>query len=164
MKNKILIISLLVLLIIGLIIYFTFFFTNSNTPKTADYEANRTEANVNNTDNEDSTNSRDQNSSKENESENDNESKKREQMSELEQEPEPPQQPEKQTTETEIASFSTKIYTKDANRQNNVRITCSSLNDTLVENGATFSFCNTVGQATTAKGYKKAEIFDAKRK
>ena len=66
--------------------------------------------------------------------------------------------------ETEIASFSTKIYTKDANRQNNVRITCSSLNDTLVENGATFSFCNTVGQATTAKGYKKAEIFDAKRK
>lgn len=65
--------------------------------------------------------------------------------------------------ETEIASFSTKIVTKDYARQNNISITCSTLNDTLVENGKTFSFCDTVGQATTAKGYKKADIFDAKR-
>ena len=35
--------------------------------------------------------------------------------------------------ETEIASFSTKIYTKDSSRQNNVSITCSKLNDTIVE-------------------------------
>lgn len=67
-------------------------------------------------------------------------------------------------TETEIASFSTKIVTKDSSRQNNISITCSTLNDTIVENGSTFSFCNTVGQATTAKGYQKADIFDAKRK
>lgn len=66
--------------------------------------------------------------------------------------------------ETEIASFSTKIVTKDSSRQNNISITCSTLNDTLIENGQTFSFCNTVGQATTAKGYQKADIFDAKRK
>ena len=62
-------------------------------------------------------------------------------------------------TETEIASFTTKIYTKDSERQNNISITCSSLNDTTVENGKTFSFCNTVGKATTAKGYKKADVF-----
>ena len=63
--------------------------------------------------------------------------------------------------EEEISSFSTKIVTKDANRQHNINLTCSTLNDTIVENGATFSFCNTVGQATSAKGYKEADIFDA---
>lgn len=61
--------------------------------------------------------------------------------------------------ETEIASFTTKIYTKDSDRQNNISITCSSLNDTTIENGQTFSFCNTVGKATASKGYKKADVF-----
>ena len=61
--------------------------------------------------------------------------------------------------ETEIASFSTKIYTKDSERQNNVSLTCSKLNDTIVENGKTFSFCNTVGKATSSKGYQKADVF-----
>ena len=37
-------------------------------------------------------------------------------------------------TETEIASFSTKIYTpNDEARQNNIRITCSKLNGTIVK-------------------------------
>ena len=62
--------------------------------------------------------------------------------------------------EEEISSFTTKIVTKDSSRQKNISITCSTLNDTLVENGAEFSFCNTVGQATSAKGYQKADIFD----
>lgn len=62
--------------------------------------------------------------------------------------------------EEEIATFSTKIYTKDSSRQNNINITCSTLNDTIVSNGAVFSFCDTVGQATTSKGYQKADIFD----
>ena len=61
--------------------------------------------------------------------------------------------------ETEIASFTTKIYTKDSDRQNNISITCSSLNDTTIENGQTFSFCNTVGKATSSKGYKKSDVF-----
>ena len=62
--------------------------------------------------------------------------------------------------EEEIASFSTKIYTKDTARQNNVSITCNSLNGTIVSNGSTFSFCNTIGPATSSKGYQKADIFD----
>lgn len=62
-------------------------------------------------------------------------------------------------TETQISEFSTKIYTKDDERQNNINITCSSLNDTYVESGDTFSFCNTVGKATTSKGYEKADVF-----
>lgn len=59
-----------------------------------------------------------------------------------------------------LSSFSTKIYTKESARQNNVTITCSTLNETIIPNGSTFSFCNTVGQATTQKGYQKADIFD----
>ncbi len=66
--------------------------------------------------------------------------------------------------ETEIASFTTKIYTKDSDRQNNISITCSSLNDTTIENGQTFSFCNTVGKATSSKGYKKSRCFSRWRK
>ena len=64
-----------------------------------------------------------------------------------------------QETETQIADFTTKIYTKDSERQNNISITCSSLNDTIVNPGDTFSFCNTVGKATSSKGYEKADVF-----
>lgn len=62
--------------------------------------------------------------------------------------------------ETQIAIFSTKIYTKDSARQNNISITSSALNDTIVKNGQTFSFCQTIGPATTQKGYQEADIFD----
>ena len=64
-----------------------------------------------------------------------------------------------QPKETQISEFTTKIYTKEEDRQNNVSITCSTLNDTYVNQGETFSFCNTVGKATTAKGYEKADVF-----
>lgn len=64
------------------------------------------------------------------------------------------------TTEEQIATFSTKIYTKDSARQNNISITCNTLNGTIVKNGSTFSFCNTVGASSTSKGYQKADIFD----
>lgn len=59
-----------------------------------------------------------------------------------------------------LSSFSTKIYTKDSARQNNISITCSTLNETIVANGSTFSFCNTIGPATSVKGYQEADIFD----
>ena len=65
-----------------------------------------------------------------------------------------------QYTETQLATFSTKIYSQDSARQNNIKITCNTLNGTTVKNGATFSFCSTVGQATTAKGYQEADIYD----
>lgn len=71
----------------------------------------------------------------------------------------PPKQP--QIIEEELTSFSTKIYSTDSARQNNILITCNTLNDTIVKNGDTFSFCNTVGQSSTSKGYQKADIFDS---
>lgn len=66
--------------------------------------------------------------------------------------------------EEQIATFSTKIYSKDSARQNNIQITCNTLNGTIVENGSTFSFCNTVGPSTSSKGYQEADIFDSNGK
>lgn len=63
--------------------------------------------------------------------------------------------------EEEIAAFTTKIYTKDSERQNNLEITCSTLNDTIVAAGDTFSFTGTIGKSTSAKGYQEADIFDS---
>lgn len=63
-------------------------------------------------------------------------------------------------TEEQIATFSTKIYSNDNSRQNNINITCQSLDGTIVKAGETFSFCNTIGPSTTGKGYQKADIFD----
>ena len=40
--------------------------------------------------------------------------------------------------ETNIASFSTKIYIKDSSRQNNISITCSKLNGTIVKSRRNF--------------------------
>lgn len=65
----------------------------------------------------------------------------------------------KTTIEKEIASFSTKIQNKkDTNRQGNITITCSALNNTVVKAGETFSFCKTVGQSTIDRGYKEANV------
>lgn len=61
--------------------------------------------------------------------------------------------------ETEIAVFSTKIYNKDEKRQNNIGITCKALSTKEVHPGETFSFCDTVGKATTEKGYQEADIY-----
>lgn len=63
--------------------------------------------------------------------------------------------------ETELASFTTKIYTKDEERQNNLRLTCSTLNGTVVAKGETFSFTKTIGPSTSNKGYQEADIFDS---
>ena len=70
-------------------------------------------------------------------------------------------QEKKKTTQNEkkISSFTTKIYTKDSERQNNIDIACSTLNNTTVKNGDTFSFTSTIGKATSRKGYEKADVF-----
>ena len=117
--------------------------TNSNS-----YEANRTSSNYNST-NETSNNT---NTSTETNNNNNNDSH---QTSENEN-----NSNRTGITEEQIATFSTKIYSQDSARQNNIAITCKALHGTIVKNGATFSFCETVGPSTTAKGYQKADIFD----
>ncbi len=61
--------------------------------------------------------------------------------------------------EQEVASYSTVIKNKkDSNRQQNITLTCSSLNGTEIKPGNTFSFCDTVGKATPDRGYLEANI------
>ena len=64
-------------------------------------------------------------------------------------------------TPLELSTFKTTIYTKTDARQNNVKLTCSELNGTLVEPGMIFSFCDTLGPAKPEDGYQKADTFDA---
>lgn len=69
---------------------------------------------------------------------------------------------ENKKAEEEISVYSTKIYDKDEDRQHNLEITCSKVNNYIVKSGQTFSFCDTVGKATPDAGYEKAKIFDNK--
>lgn len=67
---------------------------------------------------------------------------------------------EQNKTEEKLGEFSTKIYDKDAERQHNLELSCSKINEHIVKAGETFSFCDTVGKATSSAGYEKAKIFD----
>ena len=60
--------------------------------------------------------------------------------------------------ETEISSFSTKILDDTPSRVNNINITCSTLNGTIVKNGETFSFNDSIGKPTAERGYQEAKI------
>lgn len=61
-------------------------------------------------------------------------------------------------TEKEISSFSTTIKDKEAGRLTNISLTCSTLNDTIIKKGETFSFNDIVGKPTTERGYQEASI------
>ncbi len=154
MKNKkwIILCILIVLALIGAGIYFYY---NSNNSNSNDYDAQKTATkdNSSNNDSSDENNSVDtdnsenttgQNNAQDNNATDNTTTEIRSGI----------------TKEQTISSFSTKIYTKDSSRQNNIEITCNTLNGTIVNAGETFSFCQTVGKATTSKGYEKADIYD----
>ncbi len=154
MKNKkwIILCILIVLALIGAGIYFYY---NSNNSNSDDYDAQRTATNDNNSNNDssdennsvdtdNSENTTGQNNAQDNNATDNTTTEIRSGI----------------TKEQTISSFSTKIYTKDSSRQNNIEITCNTLNGTIVNAGETFSFCQTVGKATTSKGYEKADIYD----
>lgn len=60
--------------------------------------------------------------------------------------------------ETEISSYSTTIKDKAEGRLTNINITCSTLNNTIIHNGETFSFNKVVGKPTSERGYQEASI------
>lgn len=66
---------------------------------------------------------------------------------------------EKKITEEELASYSTKLKGSTENRLTNIRITCKKLNETIVNNGDTFSFTKITGPSTAEEGYKEATVF-----
>lgn len=130
------------LALIGIGIYFYVQNTNTNNEE-SNYEANRTSA-EGNTSNEENTShnettNKTKNTTSENTTNTDNIPK---------------------TVEEQLSAFSTKIYSNDANRTKNMEITTSTLDGTIVKKGETFSFCNTVGPATSSKGYLEADIYD----
>lgn len=159
-NNKIWIIVVIVIIIcIGVGIYFIF---KNKTPPTSNYTASKTIGNesknssnkeniILNESKNNSVNIQNSNTSVTNNEESKNKTEVSENSSHNE---------TKQKKEEEISSFTTKIYTKDSARQNNVAITCSFLNGTIIKNGSTFSFCKTLGPSTSAKGYQEADIFD----
>ena len=144
-KNKIVLIFLVIIVGITIGAFYCFYTQNINNGEQNNYEATRTSTN----DNADINTNNDSNNNVATETNNNGNTTN----NIINEEPSPP-------TETMLSTFSTKIYTKESARQNNINITCSSLNNTIVKAGETFSFCGTVGQATTAKGYQKADIFD----
>lgn len=66
-----------------------------------------------------------------------------------------------ESSEEQLASFSTKLGGKDTPRSRNIGITTNTLNGTTVDPCETFSFCKTIGEPTVEKGYEKADSFDA---
>lgn len=62
------------------------------------------------------------------------------------------------TFQKEIAGFSTEILDNASGRLNNIRISCNTLNNTIVNPGETFSFNKIVGQPSVKKGYMEAHI------
>lgn len=160
-NNKLwLIISLLIILCIGIGIYF--FLKNSNS-NNSNYQASKISNNnsitnnnsISDNNNNDNINNNSILNNNENNASNNNIENTNSETNSTQNSTD-----EAQKKEEAIASFTTKIYNKESERQNNVSITCSTLNNTIVENGNTFSFCKIVGPATSAKGYQKADIFD----
>lgn len=155
--NKKFIVVLLAFLVISALAFFIWKYTSNNSD--TNYEASKTS--VNNTEQNNNTDNKDGNSSAEN---NSTQPQTQNQVAETPgtgaNAPSTNPAPNTQIQEEILSTFSTKIYSTDASRQNNISITCSVLNGTTVKNGETFSFCNTVGPSSTAKGYQKADIFD----
>lgn len=64
-----------------------------------------------------------------------------------------------ESTETELASFSTPLKSGVANRIVNIKLTCGKINGYTLRNGETFSFNNLIGPCIAEEGYKEAEIY-----
>lgn len=164
MKKYILWIILAIAIILG-IIYF--FYRNNHSESDTNYNSTRTSQNIVNDTTSIDNNKNISNENKNNDNKNPDDNEKNnnsedtfdEENAEKKSSDEYSNKEESSKKETEIASFSTKIYTKDSGRQNNLTLACSSLNDTTIDNGKTFSFSKTVGRATSSKGYKKADVF-----
>lgn len=156
MKNRkwIILCILIVLALIGAGIYFYYNLNNSNSNN---YDVQKTATNNDNSNNENNNNSSDENNTDNSNSENTTDQNTTQDSNTTNNTTEIRSGITKEQT---ISSFSTKIYTKDSSRQNNIEITCNTLNGTIVNAGETFSFCQTVGKATTSKGYEKADIYD----
>jgi len=58
-----------------------------------------------------------------------------------------------------LASKTTTMYSSSSNRLNNVTLAAKAMNGTVLNPGETFSYNDTLGERTTAKGYKPAGAY-----
>ena len=100
----------------------------------------------------------DQNKVSENENEN-NINISEEKINEIENEKNKVTTPPK---EEQIATYTTTLYDKEKTRIENINLAISKLNGVIIENGAEFSFNNTIGPMDESNGFKKATGFDSK--
>ena len=128
-------IGIIVLLIIGGILIYMFFGRSNNTPE-SDYTPSRISSNTT--------------LAKNTESGNTSTSTSNSTANEI---------TDNVKTETKISSFSTPIVDDHENRINNIKITCSRINNTIVGPNEEFSFCEVVGEPTAEDGYKEAHAF-----
>ena len=62
------------------------------------------------------------------------------------------------TIDTKLSTFTTNFGSSDYSRSTNIQIATSSINNKIVMPGQSFSFNDTVGQRTAARGYKMAPV------
>ena len=62
-----------------------------------------------------------------------------------------------------LSEKTTSLSGSSSNRINNVSLSASAINETILEPGETFDYNGTVGQRTTARGYKEAGAYSGGR-
>lgn len=132
------------------------FSNENNNPSEQAKNLNENNVNENNNNN---TNSNNNNSDKSEQS-NDNTHDKPATAVTKEEKKTTPQAP----TEVQIATYTTTLYDKEQTRIDNINLAISKLNGVIIENGAEFSFNNTIGPMNEGNGFKKATGFDSNGK
>ncbi|MCL2578128.1 MAG: VanW family protein [Defluviitaleaceae bacterium] len=67
--------------------------------------------------------------------------------------------PQYHVNSSSAAHYETNFDTKDKGRASNVALAASTINNTIIQPGETFSFNDTIGSTTQERGYKKSIIF-----
>ncbi len=157
-NNSWYVISIIILALICVSVFF-FFKNRLSSDNSGSYTAQKSSSSQNSTQDDNKNNSK-ENQETSNSSEEQPKNQSNTQGNENNEQSQSEQQPQQTQPETQIATFTTKIYTKDDSRQNNMNITASRLNGHIIKNGETFSFCKTLGPSSSKNGYKEADIFD----
>lgn len=137
-------------------------FSNENTEnnKSGEQVENLNDNNVNENKNNNNNSNSNNNNSDKSEQANDNTNNKPATAVAKEEKETTPQTP----TEVQIATYTTTLYDKEQTRIDNINLAISKLNGVIIENGAEFSFNNTIGPMNEGNGFKKATGFDSNGK
>lgn len=149
--KKIIIPIIIILSVIGIGAWWHFSNQNDNEPQQNNYQAEKSSTNINTSNTNTNTDTNSNTNTNTNTDTNSTETKQHETPKQTEE--------SKPKVETEISAFSTKIYNKDSERQNNITITCKAISGKEIQPNEVFSFCDTVGKSTSSKGYQEADIY-----